>query len=96
MGINKVPDKNELCSECFRVVGSESRYKIVCLLGVSDVGMTVSDLTKKLKLQQPTVTHHLNALRSINAVWSDSRGRERFYYLKKDAHCFEECNIPFD
>ena len=87
--------EEELCPDCFKVVGSKSRYTLVCLLGKELEGMTVSALTKKLKLTQPTVTHHLNTLRSVDAVESEDQGRERVYRLKRDAHCFDECKIPF-
>lgn len=85
-----------LCPECFKVVGVESRYKLVCFLGRSKAGATVGTITKELNLRQPTVTHHLNILKSVDAVSVEDRGRERVYTLNRDAHCFEECNIPYD
>lgn len=85
----------ELCPDCFKVVGVESRYKLVCLLGKAKEGETVGALTKKLGLRQPTVTHHLNILKSVNAVGVEDKGRERVYSLNRDAHCFEECKIPY-
>lgn len=85
----------ELCPECFKVVGDRNRYKLVRTLGKEPDGMNVTDLTKTLKLKQPTVTHHLNILRSVKAVSSTEQGRERIYKLNRDAHCFEECKIPF-
>jgi DNA-binding transcriptional ArsR family regulator len=48
-----------------------------------------------LKLKQPTVTHHLNVLRSVGAVTCEESGRERIYTLNRSAHCFEECHIPY-
>jgi DNA-binding transcriptional ArsR family regulator len=90
-----VVNEEELCPDCFKVVGTKSRYQLVCLLGKSAEGLTVSSLTESLKLKQPTVTHHLNILRSVGAVDSVDAGRERVYSLKRDAHCFEECNIPY-
>lgn len=84
-----------LCSDCFKVVGVRSRYQLVCTLGKSKDGITVTELTKNLGLQQPTVTHHLNILRSVDAVAVVERGRERVYKLNRDAHCFEECKIPY-
>ena len=45
-----------LCPDCFKVVGTKSRYKLVCMLGKSSAGLTVSELTKRLDLRQPTVT----------------------------------------
>lgn len=90
-----VSSEEELCPDCFRVVGVQSRYKMVCLLGQSQNGLSVSELTRALKLRQPTVTHHLQTLKSVGAVMNESRGRERIYRLKRDAHCFEECQIPY-
>ncbi len=90
-----VVDEEELCPDCFKVVGSKSRYSLVCTLGKNQKGLTVGGLTKTLKLTQPTITHHLNTLRSVNAVSFEDKGRERVYRLNRDAHCFEECKIPF-
>jgi predicted transcriptional regulator len=84
-----------LCPECYKAVGDRNRYKVVCMLGKNEAGLTVSAMTKELKLAQPTVTHHLNTLRSVDAVRSSTRGRERVYQLNRDAHCFEECKIPY-
>jgi len=90
-----VATEEELCPDCFKVVGTKSRYSLVCALGKKKGGMTVSELTDHLKLRQPTVTHHLNILRSVDAVESEDRGRERVYRLNRGAHCFEECKIPY-
>lgn len=90
-----VSDEEDLCPDCFKVVGVQSRYKMVCLLGKSKDGMAVSELTKALGLRQPTITHHLQTLKSVKAVSSIQRGREQIYSLNRDAHCFEECKIPY-
>lgn len=87
--------EEELCSDCFKVVGDRNRYTMVCMLGKAEAGMTVGELTEHIRLRQPTVSHHLNVLRSVNAVESEERGRERIYKLNRDAHCFEECKIPY-
>jgi predicted transcriptional regulator len=91
----EVVPEEELCPDCFKVVGEKSRYTLVCLLGKASKGMSVHELTHSLKLKQPTVTHHLNTLRSVDAVSSEDRGRERIYKLNRGAHCFKECRIPF-
>ncbi len=90
-----VVEEEELCPECFKVVGDRSRYKLVCMLGKASEGMTVGALTEELKLKQPTVTHHLQILKSVEAVEVVPQGRERVYRLNRDAHCFEECKIPY-
>jgi len=90
-----VSGEEELCPNCFKVVGERSRYKLVCMLGKVSDGMTVTELTERLKLKQPTITHHLQVLRSVHAVESERSGREQIYQLNRKAHCFEECKIPF-
>lgn len=90
-----VSAEEELCPDCFKVVGERSRYNMVCMLGKAADGMTVGELTEKTKLRQPTVTHHLQALHSVDAVEIEPRGRERVYKLNRGAHCFEECKIPY-
>ena len=93
--VKKSVVEDDLCPDCFKVVGVKSRYKLVCLLGKQKEGATVGALTDKLGLQQPTVTHHLNTLKSVDAVEVEEKGRERVYRLNRDAHCFEECKIPY-
>lgn len=87
--------EEELCPECFKAVGSRNRYRLVCYLGKHPEGLPVVALTEYLDLRQPTVTHHLNVLRSVDAVASEDSGRERIYRLNRDAHCFKECRIPY-
>ncbi|MEK7194449.1 MAG: metalloregulator ArsR/SmtB family transcription factor, partial [Patescibacteria group bacterium] len=87
--------EEELCPDCFKVVGEQSRYNMVCILGKEKEGLTVGELTGRMKLRQPTVTHHLQVLKSVNAVHSEDRGRERIYRLNRGAHCFEDCKIPY-
>lgn len=93
--VSKEGTEEDLCPECFKVVGVESRYKLVCMLGKKSEGMSVGDLTYNLKLKQPTVTHHLQILHSVGAVHSNKEGRNKIYKLNRKAHCFEECRIPY-
>ncbi len=90
-----VSSEKDLCPDCFKVVGERSRYSMVCLLGKVDHGLTVGELTEKMQLRQPTITHHLQILHSVGAVTIEPHGRKRVYTLNREAHCFEECKIPF-
>lgn len=87
--------EEELCPDCFKIVGERSRYNLVCILGKSKDGQTVTELTKKMFLKQPTITHHLKILQSVNAVHAKISGREKYFTLNRDAHCFEDCKIPY-
>ena len=90
-----VSSEEDLCPDCFKVVGTKSRYKLVCMLGKAKEGLTVGAMTKAMDLRQPTVSHHLQALHSVNAVSRQEKGRECIYTLNREAHCFEECKIPY-
>lgn len=90
-----VSSEKELCPECFSVVGEKSRYNLICILGKQPQGLSVGKLTELLKLKQPTVTHHLQLLTSLDAVKGEKIGRERIYKINRKAHCFEECKIPY-
>ncbi|MEX0917065.1 MAG: metalloregulator ArsR/SmtB family transcription factor [Candidatus Paceibacterota bacterium] len=90
-----VMEEETLCPDCFKAVGERNRYRLIRMLGRAPEGMTVGELTKKIGLRQPTVTHHLQALLSVEAVNNESRGRERLYTLNRGAHCFDECKIPY-
>lgn len=90
-----VTGEEELCPDCFKVVGVKSRYKLVCLLGKAPEGLSVYKLTEELGLRQPTITHHLQTLKSVDAVVCEKKGRKQIYSLNRDAHCFEECKIPY-
>ncbi len=92
---DSVSSEKELCPDCFKVVGEKSRYNVVCMLGKSEDGMTVGEIAEKMRLKQPTITHHLQVLNSVDAVSVKSRGKERLYKLNRQAHCFEECKIPY-
>jgi len=90
-----VSSEEDLCPDCFKVVGTKSRYKLVCMLGKAKNGLTVGAMTKAMALRQPTVSHHLQALHSVNAVSRREKGRECIYTLNREANCFEECKIPY-
>ncbi|KKL67079.1 hypothetical protein LCGC14_2138560, partial [marine sediment metagenome] len=50
-------------SKLFRVLSDQTRLKLVVILG--EMGERhVTDLCKKLRLPQPTVSHHLGLLRA--------------------------------
>jgi len=44
---------------------------------------TVSQLTKRLKLRQPTVSYHLKKMKKVGLVISKKEGREVFYRINK-------------
>ncbi len=87
--------EKETCPDCFKVVGERSRYRLVCMLGMEQKGLSVTDIARKMSLRQPTITHHLRVLQSVNAVRVLQKGKEKIFSLNKAAHCFDECRIPY-
>jgi len=43
---------------------------------------TVGEITKKLKLRQPTISYHLKMMEKEGLVSSKKKGREVFYTIK--------------
>jgi ArsR family transcriptional regulator len=63
----------------FRALGDETRLRI--LLELQDGPLNVSALVKKLKMPQPTVSHHLALLRAGDLVATRRSGKEIHYSI---------------
>lgn len=46
--------------------------------------LTVGDITTKIGVSQPTVSHHLAVLRDADLVTAEREGRETFYSLNQE------------
>lgn len=67
-------------AQLFRVLGDETRLRI--LTSLQEAGeMNVTQLHKKLKAPQPTVSHHLGILRMSDLVNHRRNGKEIFYSI---------------
>jgi len=68
-----------------------SKRKLYEILS-SEGEKTVNDLTKRLKLMQPTVSYHLGVMKEKGIVDSRKEGREVYYFAKmlchEDGACF--------
>lgn len=65
-----------------KAIADETRQRIMtecCCCWVS-----VGDLASKLKVTQPTVSHHLAILRKAGLVNSREEGKQTFYTLNQD------------
>jgi DNA-binding HxlR family transcriptional regulator len=63
----------------FKVLGNESRLKILGLLAADD--RTVGELAAVLELREPTVSHHLAAMKELGLVDVRAEGNNRVYWL---------------
>jgi ArsR family transcriptional regulator, arsenate/arsenite/antimonite-responsive transcriptional repressor len=69
------------CGPVFLALGEPARQKIVLLL--ADVGeMNVGELTSKIDLSRPAISHHLKVLKQAQLVKVRRDGTENFYALK--------------
>lgn len=68
---------------CFlKALANENRLKIIGIL--SQTECSVEDLAARLKLKEPTVSHHLNKLKELDLVAMRSQGNTHLYYLNAD------------
>jgi ArsR family transcriptional regulator len=65
-------------AQLFRILGDETRLRV--LMTLRDAGeMNVTALCRKLRIPQPTVSHHLGILRMGGLVSSRRLGKEIHY-----------------
>lgn len=63
----------------FKVLGNESRLKILGLLATQE--RSVGELAEYLDLREPTVSHHLSAMKDLGLVDVRAEGNTRIYWL---------------
>ena len=72
----------------FKVLGNESRLKILGLLATEE--RSVGELAELLDLKEPTISHHLSMMKSLGLVNSRAEGNVRIYHL--DTRALESMN----
>lgn len=72
-------EKFDTLLQFFKVLGNESRLKILGLL--SNDERSVGELAALLELREPTVSHHLSAMKELGLVDVRADGNTRFYQL---------------
>ena len=63
----------------FKVLGNESRLKILGLLANQE--RSVGELAAQLELREPTVSHHLATMKELGLVNVRAEGNTRIYWL---------------
>lgn len=75
-----------ILSECipvFTMLQDENRQQILMIL-FDNQKMSVSELTERLSLSRPAVSHHLKLLLDCRLVTVSKKGKERIYSLSMD------------
>jgi hypothetical protein len=70
-------DEFETLLNFFKMLGNESRLKIIGILANGE--RTVSELAELLDLKEPTVSQHLNMLKAAGLVEMRPQGNFRYY-----------------
>lgn len=76
-------DSVKMQSRLFKALADTKRLKILTLLGIRE--MCVCEIMVALNLTQPTASHHLGILESVDLVKDRREGKWVFYSLK-DKH----------
>lgn len=69
-------------SELFKVLGDETRTKIIYLL--SEEELCVCDLAEILDMSLPAISHHLRLLKAMRLVRYRREGKQVYYTLDDD------------
>jgi DNA-binding transcriptional ArsR family regulator len=75
------------CVDFCKALCDDTRQKIMEMLRKQE--MCVGDIADAFRLSQPTISHHLNILKSANVVKSRKEGKQVYYSLNQDN--IEEC-----
>ena len=70
-----------------KAMADETRERILTLLHERE--MSVSELTERFSVTQPTISHHLALLRRAHLVSARHDGRQTFY--RANPACVAEC-----
>jgi len=75
------PTKRQIENLCrtFKVLGDPTRLRIVQILGTGE--MNVSQICRKFRGSQPTISRHMGILRMMGIVEPRRKGKEIFYRL---------------
>jgi ArsR family transcriptional regulator len=87
--------KRKICSHCFALIGEGTRMKMLQYLKKKPAN--VKEIGRHFSLTQPTISHHLAALKKIGMILNRKSGREIYYFLNKKYPC-KKCSlfkIPF-
>jgi ArsR family transcriptional regulator, arsenate/arsenite/antimonite-responsive transcriptional repressor len=75
----------ERLAQALRVIADPARLRLVSLVAASDGGEScVCDLTDRLDLGQPTVSHHLRVLTDAGILRRERRGRWAYYRIEPE------------
>lgn len=78
-------DEAQATAALFKALGDPARVRIVNLLATGAGPACVCELTPRLGLSQPTVSHHLRRLAEAGLLDREQRGTWAYYSLNPEA-----------
>ena len=72
-----VLEKFQVVTPIFQALGDENRQQIIMLL-LESKQMNVTQITDKMGISRPAVSHHLKILRQAELIVSNRHGKEIF------------------
>ncbi|WP_141434480.1 helix-turn-helix transcriptional regulator [Bacillus sp. 03113] len=75
-----VLEKFKLTTPIFQALGDVNRQQIIMLLLEQD-SLNVNQITERMELSRPAVSHHLKILRQASLITFKKNGNEKFYSL---------------
>lgn len=70
------------CSSVLAAIGDETRQLIIlCLMKATFPGMRVGEITKRVNLSRPAISHHLKILKDAKIVDVVKQGTMNFYQI---------------
>lgn len=79
----QVLEKFKLSTPIFQALGDENRQQIIMLLLTHD-SLNVNQLTERMELSRPAVSHHLKILRQAGLITFNRNGNEKYYSLSSN------------
>lgn len=66
----------------FKAGGDQHRQRILMLIKAHQ-RINASDILDKIRLSQPTLSHHIGILKHAGLIFEEKKGREVFYSLNR-------------
>jgi ArsR family transcriptional regulator len=75
------PSRRERLVAVYRALGDATRLEVFRLIAAQPAPICVCDIVDRFNVSQPTISHHLKALRDAGLVKVSRRGVWAFYAL---------------
>ncbi|PHG47572.1 ArsR/SmtB family transcription factor [Bacillus wiedmannii] len=75
-----VLEKFQVVTPIFQALGDENRQQIIMFL-LENKQMNVTQITDKMGISRPAVSHHLKILKQAELIVADRNGKEIFYSI---------------